>query len=137
LKKLARCKSHETTTTRRIAGGDTVKKEQMLRSEIGRIASRLRAIERRKELRENRKLVGKCFKYHNSYGHGEKWWLYKRILDARGHAHTFEKTSGNEFIARFGSGSYLSDNYLPITRAEFDKAWKGFRKELDKAGGKP
>jgi hypothetical protein len=25
-------------------------------------------------------LVGKCFKFRNSYGSGEKWWLYVRIL---------------------------------------------------------
>ena len=31
-------------------------------------------------LEENKVLLGKCFKYRNSYGSGEKWWLYRKVV---------------------------------------------------------
>jgi hypothetical protein len=30
------------------------------------------------------KLIGKCYKYRNSYGSGERWWLYKKVVGISG-----------------------------------------------------
>ena len=33
-------------------------------------------------LKKNKKLIGNCYKYHNSYGSEDKWWMYVKIIDA-------------------------------------------------------
>lgn len=40
--------------------------------------------ETRKRVAENRALIGKFFKYRNSYGSGEKWWLYVAVTGVDG-----------------------------------------------------
>lgn len=78
------------------------------------------------------KLVGKCFKYHNSYSVDEKWWLYLKVVGCDGHkliVEKFQTTSrGNSMIERdfqflFGD-AHLGDWYIPISDEEFDKAIK-------------
>lgn len=60
------------------------KTKAQLQREIGKLRSQLDAIEESEATKFSKPLVGQCFKYHNSYGHGEKWWLYAQIVEADG-----------------------------------------------------
>lgn len=42
------------------------------------------ANENRRIERENKKLIGTYWKYSNSYGSGEKWWIYSKIIGVDG-----------------------------------------------------
>lgn len=85
---------------------------------------------------ENKKLVGKCFRYRNCYSCPEKpsdyWWLYMRVTKADGYwlyAQQFQ-------VDKNGACSFdpkrmlhnVDGNYEPITKAAYDKAWKQFEK---------
>jgi hypothetical protein len=37
-------------------------------------------IEDRRDRAISRKLIGKCFKYQNSWGGEDKWWLYSKVV---------------------------------------------------------
>ena len=83
---------------------------------------------------ENTPLVGKYFKYRNSYGGGsEGWWLYARVDNVSGSsisATTFEKTSSDIFEAQTKSWWSKHDGYMEINELEFMMAWDKFTKEL-------
>lgn len=32
----------------------------------------------------SKSLVGRCYKYHNSYSNQERWWMYLKVLTAKG-----------------------------------------------------
>jgi hypothetical protein len=115
-------------------------KRQMLAYE--KLRKELQSIEAAEQLAKDQKLVGKCFKYSNSYGSGERWWLYAKVLriepDELGHdviVWKFEKTSDgkhqvdlNERYGLFGG------SWLPITEDEFGIAWHDFIAELNEFG---
>lgn len=83
-------------------------------------------------------LVGKCFKYRNSYGVGsEDWWMYVRVIDAKHYMDirclVAQRTSRNSIEIRqetFVMGSLKSDGYQRITRRQFNSA---VRRILDTA----
>lgn len=37
-------------------------------------------IERETRLKDAQKLLGKCFRFRNGYGSGDKWWLYYKVI---------------------------------------------------------
>jgi hypothetical protein len=88
----------------------------------------------------NKALIGKCFRYRNSYSCPEKpsdyFWFYVRVLSANGYGvtcHTFQTDKNGRIEIEWSShrSSYhggLSDGYRPITRAQFDKAWRAVKK---------
>jgi hypothetical protein len=86
------------------------------------------------EDKQNKKLIGKCFKYHNSGGGcDERWWLYakvERVEDGRLYVFTFETLPNGTINIERGAGRSamsFSDrgSYTPIDRTEFLEAWRG------------
>lgn len=77
--------------------------------------------------RKNAGRINSCEKYHNSYGSGEKWWLYRRILAVDGGwctSFAFQiKDDGAIEIELNAHGSLDSSDWLPITDAEFEQAY--------------
>lgn len=82
---------------------------------------------------QNKKLIGKTYKYRNSYGGGEEgWWLYVQIVGVDGTSlltDNFEYTSHNKVeisqetrSCYYGSG--LDNSYQEIPLKEFHKAKK-------------
>lgn len=86
---------------------------------------------------ELRKLVGKCFRFTNSYGSGEKWPLYARILSFDEKAMTylavhFQNTTRQrieieyrheynfEQHARFG----VESGWIPVSNEEYERELK-------------
>jgi hypothetical protein len=101
---------------------------------------KLQAAEDVERKKQDAKLVGRCFKYHNSGGGcDERWWLYYRIVglnEYRLDALSFEVLpNGNISIepntsvpgGRFANGS----GYTEISRAEFDEAWDALLSAVD------
>lgn len=85
------------------------------------------------EDKQNKKLVGKCFKYHNSGGGcDERWWLYakvERVEDGRIYVFTFEELPNGTINIERGQGrSAMSfaagGSYTSISRTEFLDAWQ-------------
>lgn len=56
------------------------KTRQQLVREFNRVRAQIDAIDEAADRKKNAVLVGQCFKYHNSYGSGEKWWLYVQVV---------------------------------------------------------
>lgn len=88
-----------------------------------------------------RKLVGKCFKYRNSYGSGESWWMYARVIsfDERAmnfKAAEFQKTSRDciqiecesvhifNGCNRFG----VESGWIPISLNEYKREARSIQK---------
>ncbi len=86
-----------------------------------------------KEVAErNLSLVGKCFKFSNSYGSGEKWWLYSRIVGVEGSYFkylVFQECNLGKVTVETREYGYDSMQQVEITKKEFDKQ---FRLLLDK-----
>ena len=84
-----------------------------------------------------RKLVGRCFRFTNSYGSGERWPLYAKILSFDEKAMTFLATNFEHTTARRVEIEYrreynfqgrskfgVDSNWQPISTAEYNRAKK-------------
>jgi hypothetical protein len=111
-----------------------------LRKQKAKIDRSIQEIEGQQRDVENRKLVGKCFRYRNSSGPGPKWWLYTIVthVDKDGwlHATSFEETPTTdgmislEMRLRHESYFTLQPGHKEITRERFNKAWADFTLDL-------
>ena len=95
----------------------------------------LHAIEDQKRLSENLLLVGKCYKVKNSYGSGDSWWLYRKVVSLSEHynLNTLEfQTDIYGKIQIEESDAYnLYDGHIEISQEEFYNAWKDLDKTID------
>lgn len=94
------------------------------------------AVERDKT---NASLVGKCFKYHNSSGSGERWWLYLKVTavdEGSLRAFRFQQYSNGEIHIQsnnyiYHGRSLVGDGgYIRISSAEFKKEWTKLRARI-------
>ena len=109
-----------------------------LKTEHKRINERINAIETAARNKENAVLIGKCFKYRNSYSSPGKpsdcWWYYSIILEAAdGGLYAFEfQTDKNGDInikpRSFVYGVLEGQNVIP--RKEFYSAWRQTQKHI-------
>lgn len=109
-----------------------MKNEEKLKQELFRARNALDKIEGERQRKTNRKNLGKCFKYENSYGTGDKWPLYLRIIKAGRimEGHQFERTSTNRFETHRITHITNLDSYTEIPLGEFQRAWQKFVREL-------
>ena len=92
----------------------------------------LNEIEEKENTKKNLPLVGRCFKFKNSYGSGDSWWLYSEVLGIEGNYFkylTFQECSGGKITVELREYGYDSLQQTEITKQEFDKR---FRLLLDK-----
>lgn len=92
-------------------------------------AVQIRAFEDAERARASSELIGKCYKYSNSYGSGDRWWLYMRITGVGDHwpmGVKFEHTSSDECRISRESFIVVNDGYIEITTAEFIAALDAF-----------
>ena len=121
--------------------------KEQLQATINEARRKLSGIEYREAKERVAPLVGKCFRYRNSYSVPQKpsdyWWLYVKIIGTRGaSAITFEfqtDKDGKLFIEpslehynRFPSADR---GYQSISSTEFNRAWQAVQKLV--AGWKP
>lgn len=78
--------------------------------------------------------VGRCFKFRNSYGREEGWWLYRKALSASKGVLTmfsFEKSSAGIIEIKPKKEVWdMTDDWKEISEEEFKKAWKKLLDEL-------
>ena len=88
----------------------------------------LKQLEKTKKINRHLKLIGKCYKFHNSYSHNEKKrWLYMQIvgIDKEGDliTNTFqEDNNGRISIESDIMWSQPDSDYIPISEKEYKKA---------------
>lgn len=129
----------------------TENKLNKLKAEVNELNKQISDIEY-KELKEVsipelRKSLGRCFKYHNTYGgENKRWWLYKKIigLNEKNMSYTtieFQETSiglieiKNEQHYNFQGKSYFDNQgtwYTEIKPSEYEKAKRLMIKRLEK-----
>jgi len=81
----------------------------------------------------NKKLIGTCYRFRNSYGGEENWWLYAKISGSEDgflNLMTFEKTSRGQIEIRPSETRSSLDGYKLITPEEFNQAWLELMTEL-------
>ena len=95
---------------------------------------RIEAAERREI---GRAAVGKCFKYHNSYGSSRpRWWLYSKVIRVSGDnliAHEFQTDCEGEITinpARKYFRCHMTDGFVEISKAEYSRAWRAVQKRV-------
>jgi hypothetical protein len=98
-----------------------------LKAQMSRIRDQIYAIENEKNVKAARALVGKCYKFPNSYGGDSKPWTgYGIVLkeDTGGVVvRTFEVRRNKEIsIQQSWVQADFVNRYTPITRAAFDRA---------------
>lgn len=92
------------------------------------------AIEEKERAKRSATLVGKCFRYLNSYGSGDRWWLYARVISVGdgGYLTTFSfQTTCNDEIQIEPAKARLSiDGWEAISIADFKTAWHAVQKRI-------
>lgn len=114
-----------------------MEKEQ-IEKEMAKLRNKLWAIEKKEADEENKKLVGKYFKYRNCYSCPEKpsdyWYLYKRVIGLGKTGlitEEFQIDKDGKCSACFNKGSYsYMTGYTEISRSEYLKALSKFKKRI-------
>jgi hypothetical protein len=93
----------------------------------------LHDIEEAERAKKNSSLVGRCFKYRNSYSAPSKgWWLYAEVIGVEG-SHfrylTFQECENGIITVETKEYGYSHLQQTAITKQEYDKQ---FRLLLDK-----
>jgi hypothetical protein len=109
-----------------------VKTREALEAEAAHIRDQLDAIDTQERLAMHRSLVGKCFRYRNSYScpkdESDRWWLYQRIIeiDRRGWLRVFMFQRDRDGKLEIETALSFGTSALgePITLRQFQYAWK-------------
>lgn len=92
------------------------KKIDGLNKKLDPLRKELRKIEDKESLKEKQKLLGKCFKYRNSSGSGEKWWTYIKVVavskDVYTHLRMDRNPNGNLVLVLEEAFTYHADYFL-------------------------
>jgi len=98
------------------------KKIGELQKKIDPLRKELRKIEDKASLKEKQKLLGRCFKYKDSYGSGEKWWTYIKVVavskDVFTHLKVERRPDGFLSIRLEDDFTYHADYFLHETEIE-------------------
>ena len=115
------------------------KQIEALNNVLNPLLEESREIESNEQREINKKLIGKCFKYENSYGFGDKWWLYTYIIGVSESSDTLtvltvqDDKGGVVEIkkeTRMASSYYKGNSEIPITFKEFKKQFDKTLKKL-------
>lgn len=118
-----------------------MKTRDELLAENAAIMAQINAMDEKAERERNKDLLGKCFKYHNSYGGDRpKWWMYARVLEIPtrwgGKCFTFQTDCDGKIEVEPGGSrmapSAHSPNWLPISLSEFSAAWRVVQRRIAK-----
>ena len=110
-----------------------------LRNQYAQIRDQIHEIEHKEFVKEKRDIVGKCFKFKNSYScpetEADYWWAYKRITGLDKSANCF--TSFSFEIDRDGNCSTnvrafdMLSEWKPCTEEEYLQAWLEFKHTIN------
>ncbi len=95
----------------------------------------LNRIEEAERDAENRALIGKCFKYRNSYSEGQKWWLYQRVVSVKGgmvNIFGFETDIRGKIEIYVEKHMWAHTLGQAISLGEFRTAWRATMRKIEK-----
>lgn len=126
------------------ASTETTKEEikQRLRDQIAPLRANLERIEDAERKAQSVALVGRCFKYRNSYscpqGPKDYWWLYVKVVGIGEHwpvSMEFETDRDGKIEIRTRECFSRFEGHDEIKPSEFNAAWRSLQKRV--AGMKP
>jgi hypothetical protein len=95
----------------------------------------LSAIEVAERAKLAERVIGKCFRYSNSYGHGSQWWLYGRVIGTDEYGwfrmFQFEATDNGEMQIRTEHQRTHLNGWDPIAANIFQEEWDAFRNRIN------
>ncbi len=106
---------------------------EKLHADKAKIQSQIWDIEQAETAKINKKLLGKCFRYWDTFGSGgDGWWLYAKVIDVDAgnpiaHRFQIDANGGMEIEPRHVLWHDLSSGYDKISNAAFDAAWTDFK----------
>lgn len=105
------------------------------REQLHALRAQVEAHDNAKRKAEHERLLGRCFKYRNSYGDGGSWWLYIKVVaigDYWPYALKFQTCVRGEYtefrlevrdlITGLPANGRDGSGYIEIPRSEFDDA---------------
>lgn len=110
-------------------------RKEQLGALIAPLRHELERIEEIERTAKNQALVGKCFRYRNSYGTGKKWWSYVLVTGCGDYwpiVFNFERTPVGHYQIREEDPYSCLDACESISRGAFDAAWDQFKASLPK-----
>lgn len=111
-------------------------KLEELQDSIAKLAEERDTIIAASRKAENAKLIGKCFRFSNSYGHGSRWWLYIKItgVDKNGWITVTkaQRCHHGRITIEQDSQFHMNDTYEAITPRAWRKAVDGILKSATK-----
>lgn len=91
------------------------------------------------EVPRRRKAIGKCFKYRNSYGPGQDWWMYQKVVgvDAEGFYEVLQiqRDCRGHVSCQVASCHDILNSSVPITLVEFNSEARPLLKFLNELSG--
>ena len=115
-------------------------RESELRAQIAALQEELEPLEDARRTAEAATFIGRYFKYGNSYGSGDRWWLYLKVTsagDSWPSGITFQAMSDGAWEVREDrhvSGLGEGGNWIEITADEYEKAWQEFIQDVVRLG---
>jgi len=113
-----------------------IKKQLVVYKEAGNKLNELRELEIEMiTMPTLKKNIGKCFKFKNSYGGSDSWWLYIKIIGLNGICYVtenFEIDINNAIsINTKIRPDFISREYMSIPDEEYEKERNNILKKLD------
>lgn len=101
-----------------------------IRAQIKPLLDELNRLEREEKQHETKGLIGRCFKYHNSYScpksDDDKWWIYQRITgvdSGRLHATSFQIDINGKIEIEASDIFNSVSGWQEISESEYQNAW--------------
>jgi len=113
---------------------------EVLRKQARDAGEAISKIETEKRRKAHAKLVGRSYRYRNSYSCPEKpsdyWWMYTKVtsMDDDGYLRglQFQVDRDGNIMIEFAHYLYhhLNGGYEPIKTVEFDRAWEAMVEKI-------
>ena len=105
-------------------------RKQEIREQIKPLLDELNLLEREEKERETKGLIGRCFKYHNSYScpksDADKWWIYRRITGVDGgslHSTSFQIDIDGKIEIEVTDTFNSVTGWQEVSESEYQNAW--------------
>jgi hypothetical protein len=99
---------------------------ERLKSERQDLSNKIWEMQRKEKIARNNELIGKCYKYRNSYGSDTEWWLYSRVVsvDEDGYmlANSFQDDGEGRLEVRRSASFMPLGGEIEITEVEYLEA---------------
>lgn len=113
---------------------ELIRKRDKIYKQAEPINKELSEIKDKRARKDWEKMVGKCFKFRNSFGSGEKWWLYEKIVgfNEDGLITLIAQKDSHDHIEieKRTSYGYHHSGDIKISKEEFDREFQKLLSEI-------